>query len=307
LQHPGICSAGFVLSEIRRKPADCFQRISKLLPRSIASHLCESQRRINGRRLMKVSTNQLIASAVVGLLVCGLCPANVGAQPVVVTAGANMDIDFNQEVTVGYSGFVGAYFLEVDLIHDPSAGPMIKRFQSPITDTNDRILLDATQLFPQSVWEDFHIVAPVPGGPPASVAVQDWHEEIWTDGWEWVLPGDARFPTLFPPGESLVTRNGEPHPWSFSPSPTVHAPHQLWVQFPPIHPGETLDIHKALLWVGTPGNRIWGDDVLDDGSIFDESLISVWEYPTVPEPSTWSLLALGMVVGGLMVAGRRSS
>jgi hypothetical protein len=247
---------------------------------------------------MKVSTYHLILFAVVGLLVYGLCPAHVGAQQQRVTAGANMDIDFNEEVDVGYSGFVGAYFLDVDLVLDPGAGPMIKRFESPVTDTLDRILLDAFQPFPQPVWEDFHIVEPGAGGPPVSVAVQVWHEEILTVGWEWVLPGDEQFPTLFPPDESLITRNDEPHPWDFSPSPPEHAPHQLWVQFPPIQPGETLDIHKALLWVGTPGNRIWGDDVLDDGSIFDESVISVWEYPT-PEPGTCSMLALCMVAGGL--------
>ena len=180
-----------------------------------------------------------------------------------------------------------------------------QRKKLSVTDTLDRILLDATQPFPQPVREDFHIVEPAVGGPPVSVAVQDWHEEFLTDGWEWVLPDDERFPTLFPPDESLITRNGEPHPWSFSPSPAEHAPHQLWVQFPPIHPGETLDIHKAMLWVGTPGNRIWGDDILDDGNFFDESVISVWEYPT-PEPGTCSLLAICMVAGGLMVAGRRS-
>ena len=171
----------------------------------------------SGKRRMKASTSQLIVFAVFGLLVCGLRPAQVGAQPLIVTAGANMDIDFNPEVPVSYSGFVGAYFLEVDLIHDPSAGPMIKRFQSLITDTYDRILLDATQPFPQPIYEDFHIVAAAPGGQPVSVAVQGWHEEILTDGWEWVLPSDTRFPTLFPPGESLITRNGDPHPWSFRP------------------------------------------------------------------------------------------
>ena len=231
-----------------------------------------------------------------GTLLIGfsLCAFPASAQRPTVTAGANMDIDFNQEVPVGYSGFVGSYFLGIDLNHDPGAGPMIKLFEAPVSDTLDRILLDATQPNPQPIQEEISILASVPGGP-VSVAVHDWHEQIMTDGFEWVLPGDERFSGLFPDDTSLITRNGEPHPWDFSPSPAEHGPHELWVEFPPIPPGETLDIHKALLWVGTPGNRIWGDDVLDDGTVFDETVIRVWEYPTVPEPRTSWLLAVGVI------------
>jgi len=78
-------------------------------------------------------------------------------------------------------------------------------------------------------------------------------------------------------------------------------PSKIWVEFPPIFPGEVLDVHKALLWVGTPGNRVWGDFYSDDGGTFiDESFIRVIEYPT-PEPATAGLLLLGMV----LAAGRR--
>jgi len=255
---------------------------------------------------MNSSTTRTALFAIMGIVAFGVFTAAANGQSPVVVAGANLDIDFNQEVPVGYSGFAGAYFLQVDLVHDPMAGPMIKRFETPVTDTTDRILLDALQPFPQPIWEDFFIVPPVPGGPPVSVAVRDWHEEILTEGWEWVIPGDTRFPDLFPPDSSLITRNGEPHPWRFPPMPAVLQPNKLWVEFPPIHPGETLDVHKALLWVGAEGNRIWGDDVLDDGTAFDEGVISVLEYPTVPEPGGSALAVLGLLASGLVTWRKRS-
>ena len=156
------------------------------------------------------------------------------------------------------------------------------------------ILLDAQQPFPQPLWEEFLIVE----GPP----VADWHEEILTDGWEWVLPGDPRIPDPIPnpfqANESLITKNGQP--WPSTPTP-MSDPSKLWVDFPPIQKGEVLDVHKALLWTGTPGNRAWGDGVLDDGTAIDESFIRVIEYPT-PEPGSATLLALGAL---LMLLVRR--
>ena len=240
---------------------------------------------------------QALKNSTCALVLCAVWAMPGFAQTVTVTAGSNMEIDFNEEVPVSYSGFGGFYSFGVNLIHDPGAGPMIKRFESPITDTFQRILLNAQQPFPQRIWEQFHLVPGTPGnpgGPPISMPVSDWHEEILTEGWEWVLPGDSRFTNLFPPNESLITKNGQPHPWQFPLRPAVHEPNKLWVEFPPISPGDTLEIHKALLWVGTPGNQTWGDDALDDGTFFNETVISVFEYPT-PEPTTLTLLALGAI------------
>ncbi len=91
-----------------------------------------------------------------------------------------------------------------------------------------------------------------------------------------------------PNTESLITRDGDPWPWTFIEPPpgTDPDPAWLWVEFPPIGPGHVLDIHKELVWVGTDNNSVWGDGILDNGTTFDESMISVWEYPTIPEPST---------------------
>ena len=88
---------------------------------------------------------------------------------------------------------------------------MVKRFESPIGDTLDPILLDAALPNPQRISKNFHLVASTTGGTVSSSSVSDWHEEILTHGFEWVLPGDTRFPQLFPAGQSLITKNGDFH------------------------------------------------------------------------------------------------
>jgi hypothetical protein len=209
------------------------------------------------------------------------------------TAGPNLNVDPAQPpIDVAWNSTMAParWTLQLDLIVDPGGGPMEKHFQSPRSAAGGPILLDALQPFPQVVWEDI-LVLSVPGTP--GVAVTDWHEEIQTPGWEWVLPGDTRFPTLFPAGTSLITRNGQPSPWTPIPMDPAD-PSKLWVGFPPIPPNNVLDVHKALLWVGTGGNRIWGDNTLDNGSAFDESFIAVREYPTVPEPAALALVCLGL-------------
>ncbi len=201
-----------------------------------------------------------------------------------------------------------SYKFEAELIFSPFAPPMTKFFQSPFTTdpavpNPTPILIDGLQPFPFPVWEDFHLVPPDSAGGPSSGPVTDWHEEILTPGWEWVRPDDPRvtaglpgFQGLFPPGQTLITRDGGPWPSEPIPHPGGPDPTKIWEKFEPILPGETLDIHKALLWVGTPGNRIWGDGVDDAGNMISEDGIVVLEYPT-PEPGTFSLLALGLLAG----------
>lgn len=221
------------------------------------------------------------------LMIAALAQAQTSASA---TAGSNLAAPPSQPpIFVDWNLSMESWMLQVDLIFDPNAGPMQKHFETPKDAGGGPILLDALQPFPQTLWEDFLLLPPPPGGP--SIEVSDWHEEIHTPGWEWVIPGDPRFAGLFPPGESLITMNGVPWPWSPIPMGPPD-PTKLWVEFPPIPFGSVLDVHKALLWVGTPDNRIWGDNVDDSGNTVDESFIDVWEYPT-PEPTTLALLGLG--------------
>jgi MYXO-CTERM domain-containing protein len=98
----------------------------------------------------------------------------------------------------------------------------------------------------------------------------------------WVLPGDPNFPGLFPDGQTLITRDGQP--WDSTIVP-IGNPLILNIDFEPIDPGHILDVHKALLWVGNGTNTIWGDEP-------SETFIEVREYPT-PEPGSLALAALG--------------
>jgi hypothetical protein len=198
----------------------------------------------------------------------------------------------------------------IPLFADPSAPPMDKWFLTP-SDSCDAI--DICECSPASVcdtvsatiggsailgpgwgapvWENFFVYqGGHPDFPNPSPAITDWHEHIHEPGWEWAIPPQTAT-------ESLITRDGEPWPWKFIDPPAGTAPNPawLWVEFEPIGPGHVLDIHKELVWRGTPGNTYWGDGVLDDGNPYDETMIAVSEYPTIPEPSSFALTALGLL------------
>jgi hypothetical protein len=190
-------------------------------------------------------------------------------------------------IEIPWDATTNSWFLNYELIVDPLAGQMGKHFLSRPGPTGVPLIIDALQPFPQIVWENFIIS---PSARALRTPVTDWHEEIHTPGWQWVTP--AQRPDLFPTGQTLITRNGLP--WPSQPIPMDPAdPTKLWVEFPPIQPGRILDIHKALLWVGTEGNRFWGDNMNDAGLPVEERFIDVWEHPTIPEPATAVLLCLG--------------
>jgi len=211
----------------------------------------------------------------------GLCLATTATgAPAGLIAGNNLGVAPSGPITVPWDSTNLNWVLNMDLVFDPSAGPMTKLFQSPMGPTGGPIQLDATQPFPQPVWENFFL------DPDRSLPVSDWHEHVLTPGWEWVID----------PSGVLITINGDPIPWKHQPMPdgTVTPPHMLWVEFDPIPPGNILDVHKQLLWVGTPGNRIWGDGVDDAGNSVDERFIEVLEYPT-PEPGSLAIFGLGVL------------
>ncbi|MEM7626894.1 MAG: hypothetical protein AAF333_14970 [Planctomycetota bacterium] len=215
-------------------------------------------------------------------------PTRADFLPTAPFVGSNLDIDFNVEIDVPFSGFAGLWFVNQPIVHVPEAGPMIKRFESPMTDTLDRIILDGQEPFPIAVRETFELL-PSPLLRPSTPFdnVYGWYQEVETDGWEWVTPSDPRYPDYGLFGRPLITKNGNPHPSrpaigpAFSlDAPLVFRPDIVNVEFARLEPGDTLGVNKALVWVGTEGNRLWGDDQLDDGTPFDESVLRVWEYPT---------------------------
>jgi hypothetical protein len=141
------------------------------------------------------------------------------------------------------------------------------------------------------VDENFALPLTAPTKP-----VSDWHEIILTPGWEWVLPGSRLYPTDI----SLITRDGVNWPWQHV-DPNNLTPQEISVVFEAIEGGHVLDIHKGLLWVGTPDDLIWGDEP-------DETVILVREYPT-PEPASWMLAVVGLttLAGWRWRRGRRAT
>ena len=217
----------------------------------------------------------------VALLALCLSTHTASAQTAIVS-GYNMTADPGPSIPIPYSPGAPGWLFQAPLLFDPTAPPMTKVFESPFSPTGGPILLDSQQPFPLLVSEFYSLLGGLPGTPDGK-PVSDWHERILTPGWAWVVPGDPTFPDLFPPGTSLITRDGEPWPSVPLPNPD---PASVDVVFPPIVPGHVLDIHKALLWVGTDTQRIWGDDPGETGII-------VVEYPT-PEPSSFVLGAFGL-------------
>jgi hypothetical protein len=216
----------------------------------------------------------------------------IPAQAQVIISGYNQSLDPGPPLPVEF--IQNQWIFQASLLFEPTAPPMIKDFKSPQNPTGAPILLDAAQPLPILVSEFFSIVGS--GIPFGGQEVSDWHERILTPGWQWVLPGDPNFPGLFPQGTSLITRDG--FPWPSVPIGPAGDPTAVNVGFPPIEPGHVLDIHKALLWVGTPTQRIWGDDPT-------EAFIRVHEYPT-PEPSSFVLGAVGLAALGFMHLRKRN-
>lgn len=126
----------------------------------------------------------------------------------------------------------------------------------------------------------------VVGPGPAWV---DWHEEILTPGWDWdvVTIGSNGTGTVVTP---KLLANGVPQDnFTHMPPGAGHGGALWWVFESPLPPGTVIDITKDLVFVGT--NAIIGDEV------FNQPVVQVAQYPTVPTPSALWFLALLSAAG----------
>lgn len=246
---------------------------------------------------MKIDrTNPSLAVLAISILYCFASTAVAQDGPVIAGKNGTGDpehiiVPFTPADPNGGHWVVGAAN-PVPLIANPKAPPMEKWFLTPTGQT-------LPPGWSAPVWENFLVWPGDTSFPDRSPSITDWHEHIHEPGWEWEIPPQSA-------AESLITRDGQPWDWKPIPPPpgTDPNPAWLWVEFPPIEPGHILDIHKRLVWRGTDGNKIWGDHILDDGTTHLEEMIAVWEYPTIPEPSTFLLGTLATV--GLFARRRRS-
>ncbi len=126
------------------------------------------------------------------------------------------------------------------------------------------------------VSEHFQIFPPADGGLP--LPLTDWHEEVHTPYWTWL--GGTLTIGSDPPIDGVT---GGPQ----------GAATNIWFDLPmgvtpgPDNPIDVF-IHKELVYQGPPASTA-------------PVVIEVSEYPTVPEPATMAMLAMGgaaMMLGG---------
>jgi hypothetical protein len=182
-----------------------------------------------------------------------------------VISGANLDLAPTELTVPIVTGDGGDHWeVELALTHDPLGPPMLKSFIPP-TDS----------IFPGTGWPVWEIYDLDNDSQPVS----DWHEEILGDspGWIWQLL----------PGESLITKNGDPHPFLGGIDPNDAT--RLWVAFEPISPPDVLDVHKELFYEGADLN---GDGTVDFWP--PGRPVLVLEYPT-PEPGSMAITLVGLI------------
>ncbi len=128
--------------------------------------------------------------------------------------------------------------------------------------------------------QSFHLIETLIIGP--DLGWTDWHEQILSPGWDWVLPNPL------PP---MLYGNGSPAPGLV----TVHTPGNsatggtIDFYFDELPPGTTVTIRKVLQYNDPTGTPF-------------EGKVVIAEYPT-PEPATLGLVGLS----GLLLFVRKRS
>ncbi len=155
-----------------------------------------------------------------------------------------------------------------DVYYDPDAGPWHKFFTIPMSVADGQIF---------TLTEKLHV-----GGGPLDIAPAwyDYHEEILTPGWTWNSMGPNNEPWGF-------TASDWDYSWVYKiPYGNTKVD---WTFTPPLPVCTNLTITKYLVYNGP-----------DDPT----GQIIIAQYPTVPEPGTFVLLATAGL-GLLLFAWRR--
>jgi len=171
----------------------------------------------------------------------------------------------------------------IEIYLDPGGDPWPKWINFDVTGG-----LQNGQIVP--VWEQLSIVPP-PAGVPV-LPLLDWHEIVHNPEFQWV-EGSLTIHNRFVPGTTDPIVVGGQIGTDEFPSEPSHPGNAIW--FDPILPPalpipDPLDvwIHKDLIYTGIdiPPDPSGGQAFID---------IHLWEHPTVPEPSTVLLAAIGLV------------
>jgi hypothetical protein len=183
---------------------------------------------------------------------------------------------------------------------DPGADRWIKRIEITQNTFPTPVLLPGTII---PIWEKIQILPPPDGMTIPRLPFTDWHEHIHP--FDPPIPGVPPSPFGWLGGDLIIHNPQDPDPNMPTLPPIVVAPgmvdpldpSSIWfgpwpgVPIPPAPNGLHVWIHKQLQYQG-PTLEIPPQGII----------IEIWEWPTVPEPTTFAMAGLGCLA---MVAARR--